>query len=122
MYSNMHPRDQESLQDGDIVVPAWAAYSDGIDHMYVLVKCPRCRRHHERPWLDRFGLWGCLRMGRDCGTPLVVQVLSSTPVVHSLKALMAWAEGDSQPSKQDERNGVRSQQRVPGRPGRRSDD
>ena len=92
MYSTMHPRDKESLQDGDILVPAWAAYTDGRDHMYVLVKCPRCCRSHERAWRERFGLWGCLRVQEECGTPLVVQVLSSTPVFHSFKALMAWAE------------------------------
>ena len=136
MYSTMHPRDKDSLQDGDILVPAWAAYTDGRDHMYVLVKCPRCRRNHERPWLDRVGLWGCLRVREECGTPLVVQVLSSTPVFHSLQALMAWAEGlpsgsacsnseamrDSQPSKQDTTHGVRSEQRLPRRAGRRGDD
>ena len=110
MYSSMHPRDRESLQDGDILVPAWAAYTDGRDHMYVLVKCPRCRRSHERAWREHFGLWGCFRVREECGTPLVVQVLSSTPVFHSFKALMAWAEGDSQPSKQGSpSNGVRSE-------------
>jgi hypothetical protein len=88
MYSTMHPSDKACLRDGDILVPAFACYTDGRDHMYVLVKCPRCRERHS----ERRGLfdWCCRMRHTTCGTPLVVRVLHNTPVFRSVQEMEQW--------------------------------